>query len=139
MVTPFATTADYETFTGKSLPDGMAAGEATALLNRASTQVRSYLPAGYTPSDDDTDALEALRDATCAQAAWWLANDDDGDPTGASGQYDSVKIGTVDLEKSTSQAQGSSGTAKVQDTRMSAEAIQILQIAGLLTSRVAHW
>lgn len=141
---PHAIPSDYDTFTGDSRPDELTDQKLTALLHRSQIVIDGYLPRrpAWRPLDlDDSDIADALRDATCAQAAWFLANDEDGDSTGAVGQYNSMQIGSVSLQRTAgSGVQGANGPAgQAAEQRVSAEAVQILNNANLLTQRVAHW
>lgn len=82
--------------------------EATRLLTRASTHVDRYglltavydVDTGGLPTD--TAIARAVRNATCAQAVYWLQT---GDETGAASQWGSLGIGSVSLSR------GSNGTA----------------------------
>lgn len=132
MSEPHAVAADYLTFTGEDLPDGYTEAKLNALLRRASATVDGYLPRGAAVDLGDLTTAEALRDATCAQAAWWLETAD-GDPTGAAGRYDSVSILDVTLSKRASTSDSN------DDVRVSPEAVDILRAAGLLTQIVRHW
>jgi hypothetical protein len=128
---PHAVAQDYLDFTGEDLPDGFTEPKLNALLRRASLTVDGYLPRGVVVDSDDLDIAETLRDATCAQAAWWVETAD-GDPSGAAGVYDSVSILDVTLSKRASSSDGS------DDVRISPEAVSILKAAGLLTMIVRH-
>ncbi|HEY9476479.1 MAG TPA: hypothetical protein VIS06_21845 [Mycobacteriales bacterium] len=117
------------------LPKGVTAPtgtEATRLLTRASRRVdRLLLPAVYDVDDTgaptDPAVIEAVRDATCAQAAWWLET---GDESGAAGQYQSVGIGSVNLTRRTSDD---------QDDTTSPDAVDVLTQAGLFTQGPVLW
>lgn len=127
MARVYATPDDYATFTG--VDPGTAT---TALLRRCSADIDRYTLTAHYLRDDtgyptDPAIIEALKDATCAQAAWYLETSD-GDATGAAGQYDSVSIGSVSMSKRS----GSDTTATPASSRESPEAIQILANAGLL-------
>ncbi|GAA0638236.1 hypothetical protein GCM10010174_70110 [Kutzneria viridogrisea] len=83
--------------------------EATRLLTRASEVIDQVLLSAVYATDDNgmpTDAavIEALRNATCQQAVWWLQNP--GVESGQANQYQSVSIGSVSLSKGS----GSSAT-----------------------------
>lgn len=104
---------------------------ATRLIRRASLHIDSLLTtAVYTVDEDggpvDLPVIEALRDATCAQVAWWVET---GDVTGASAQWQGVSAGSVSLTRG--YKAGSSNTG--QEARTAPEAIQILATAGLLS------
>jgi hypothetical protein len=69
--------------------------DADRLLSRASREIdKALLRAVYAVDDDglptDVDVAVALRDATCAQAAWWLET---GDEAGAAAQLNSAGSG----------------------------------------------
>ncbi|GGD33112.1 hypothetical protein GCM10010915_11870 [Microbacterium faecale] len=137
----YATAADYYVFTGGEQPvnendEPVTDRELNALLRRASIQVESYVRlARYDTDDDgypvDPDVSEAMTEATCAQVTWW---DETGDVTGADAISGVTKILSVSL--------GSGNTAGGQrspaEARASAEAITILENAGLITAFVAH-
>lgn len=128
----YATRADWLAYeAGSTLAAQIPAEpEATRKLTRASERIDDLLvTAVYDVDDDDlpTDATvaQALRDATCAQASWWL---EIGDETGAASQYQSVSIGSVSLSRGYTGAGSSTG---VQQT-MSDAAVRHLRRAGLL-------
>lgn len=131
MSTPYAVAQDYLDFTGEDIPDGYDEKRLNALLRRASLTVDGYLPRGAAVDTGDLDTSETLRDATCAQAAWWIETAD-GDPSGAAGRYDSVSILDVTLSKRAGTGQDN------DDVRVSPEAVDILKAAGLLTMIVGH-
>jgi hypothetical protein len=106
--------------------------EATRLLTHASEAVDGLLLTALYDTDDDglpTDAevIVALRDATCAQALWWLET---GDEDGAQGQYQSVSIGSVSLTRAG--AGSSQGVTTSATQTVSSRASEILRLAGLL-------
>jgi len=80
------------------LPTGITAptgGDAVRLLSRASRIVDTLLMrAVYDVDDDgmptDTGVIAAARDATCAQACWWLET---GDEAGVASSLDSLGAG----------------------------------------------
>ncbi|WP_214317045.1 hypothetical protein [Nonomuraea sediminis] len=117
----YATAADYTAYTGQAAPDGIA-----RRLERASERIDELLFASIYPTDDagmptrakDADAMKL---ATCAQAAWTIAV---GDEFGVAAAFKSVSIGSVRLER------GNSGDAP--PPRYSPDASSILQRAGLL-------
>jgi len=128
----YATSSDYVTYTGDEPP-----AKIDALLRRASAQVESHIRLAVYDVDDegyptDVDVADALRDATCAYAAYW---NDTGDITGAEAVAGPVKIGSVQLGGT---ATGGASSRNVADTRRSDEAITILRNAGLITSATAH-
>ena len=117
------------------LPKGTTAptgAEATRLLTRASRRVDRLLLAAIYDTDDtgaptDPDVAAAVRDATCAQAAWWLET---GDESGAAARYQSVGIGSVNLTRRTSDD---------QDDTTSPDAVDVLTQAGLFTQGPVLW
>jgi hypothetical protein len=79
--------------TGISAPTG---GDAARLLSRASRIVDTLLlRAVYDVDDDgmptDTGVVTAVRDATCAQACWWLET---GDEAGVASGLNSISVGS---------------------------------------------
>jgi hypothetical protein len=104
--------------------------EASRLLAHASEVVDGLLLTAVYDTDDDglpTDpqVVAALRDATCAQALWWLET---GDESGAQATYQSVSIGSVSLTRG--YTSGASATGPAQTT--APRAVSILQQAGLI-------
>ena len=93
----YATAADLAA--SDFLPTGLTAptgAEATRLLSRASRMVDSMLRrAVYDVDTDglptDADVIVAVRDATCAQACWWLET---GDEAGVASGLDSLGAGS---------------------------------------------
>lgn len=130
----YARPAEYAKFAGTEDFDEDAM---KALLRRASSQVESHIRAARYATDDDgyptdPDVSDALRDATCAYAAYW---DETGDPTGADAMAGPVKILSVSLGGT---ATGGASSRTVADVRRSDEAITILRNAGLISSAVGH-
>lgn len=132
----YATRADLEAYlpAALTLP---AEPEATRMLTRASEVVDDLLvtavydvDAGLLPTD--TTVAEALRQATCAQVAWWIET---GDETGAAAQYQSVSIGSVSLSRGYSGAGSSTGTAQ----RISDDAMRHLRRVGLVGNHPLSW
>ena len=127
-------------------PWNVTADNAAVLLRSASLLVdRALIGAIYTTDDDgvatDATVLQALQDATCAQAATWaaLGIDPTGGAAGATaGQVVRKSIGSATVEYD----RGSTGRSTAGDARADAavtltdEAAQILANAGLLTTRV---
>lgn len=121
------------------LPDGASAPaepEATRLLTRASEQVDLLTVTSiYEVDEQDMPTADAVvtafRDATCAQAAWWLET---GDETGAAtGQWQSVTAGRISLQRS---AKGAS--AQAQASTVAPQAVMHLRLAGLLPGVIIH-
>ncbi|MFG3438331.1 hypothetical protein ACGF0J_13900 [Nonomuraea sp. NPDC047897] len=117
----YATAADYTAYTGAAGPDDIE-----RRLERASERIDELLFASIYPTDDSgmptrPEDAEAMKRATCAQAAWTIAV---GDEFGVAAAFRSVSIGSVRLER------GNSGDAPL--ARYSPDASSILQRAGLL-------
>src|SRR5690625_2474644 len=112
---------------------------ATARLTRAATIVRILtLTAVYQVDGDgkptDPAVTAALRDATCAQAAWFDETGDTG--SGAASIYSTMSLGSARLSVG---GGGSATNTTVAESRYSPEAVQILQNAGLTPRQVASW
>jgi hypothetical protein len=110
-----------------SVPDDP---EATRLLTRASGKVDELLLTAIYDTDSggaptDAKVIEALKEATCAQAAWWLET---GDESGVQGRYQSVGIGSVSLTR----AGAGSARGVAGDDTASPDAARVLRLAGLL-------
>jgi hypothetical protein len=116
----YATPEQYTTYTGQAAPAGL-----DLLLIRAARIVDQALLAAVYDTEDE-DVVAALRDATCEQAATWVAVGEDG--TGALGEYANVSIGSVSLGRAQSGGAGGGGSAA---TRLAPQAWAILQQAGL--------
>ena len=136
-----ATEAQLATWTGTAAP-----ANAAVLLRSASLLVdRALIGAIYSTDTTgvatDATVLQALADATCAQAATWatLGIDPTGGPAGASsGQVVAKTIGSARIEydrSSTGRSTAGSARADAAVT-LTDEALQILANAGLLTTRV---
>lgn len=107
----YATSADYQTYTGQTPPSGV-----DALLAKASRFLESGVfrlcwyevdVDGY-PSNSVVRA--AFTDATCAQAEWF---DDVGDTTGAAGAgWTSVSLGGASLSRSGPNVSGAASPAR---------------------------
>lgn len=138
----YATAAQYFDFVGEDDPnEGVEPPtvdkQLAARLRRASTQVESHLRAARYDVDEDgypTDPAiaEALRDATCAYAAYW---DETDDITGAGAMEGPVRILSVSLGGT---ATGGASSRTVADTRRADEAVTILRNAGLISAITAH-
>ena len=126
----YASTGDYAEWIGTAPPPG--ARRALAAASRAIDEL--LLTAVYDVDSEglptDAAVAAALRDATCAQAAYQTAT---GDPAGVgAGHITQAQIGSVSFQR-----RGSGG----QDTpgRYSPQAVQILQQAGLLGHGPYGW
>ena len=135
----YATESDFADFLGDEAPEeGKKDKKIAAMLRRASTEIEGHTrTARYTVDEDgyptDPDVADAFRDATCAQAAWWLDTDD---ISGAASQEGTVSIGSVTLG-----ARGRSsgnGAPDAGEARVAPEAITILRNAGLIGTPVGH-
>jgi len=133
----YATLSDLATWLGEVPPDNAA-----RLLLTATRRVDLALVGAWYPVDEDsmpTDpaAIAALRDAVCAQVAWWVET---GDSTGsgAGAEWSSVSIGKLSLSRGGgTSGRGSSST--MGGGRLAADAIDILTVAGLLPIRAGWW
>lgn len=133
MTTVHATPADLA-----GDPWNLELDEATAAarLARAATIIRNLiLTAVYQVGTDgkptNPDTAAALRDATCAQAAWFDETGDTG--SGAASAYSTLSLGSARLSVG---GGGSATNIGVEQSRYSPEAVQILTNAGLLTGQV---
>lgn len=110
------------------LPDGVTPpAEAGRLLARASRRVdilvrTAVYDVDATGAPTSPTVAEALSEATCAQAAWWLETQDE---SGARAQYQSVGIGSVNLTRA-------SGGVDQGDGTTSPAAVEVLTLAGLI-------
>lgn len=103
------------------------------LLPAAKRRLDWALIGAYYPVDDDglpTDAAiaAALRDASCAQVAWW---DEQGDTTGqgTGGDWADVSIGKLRLSRTATSS--GSASSQTRQPQLAPEAARILQTAGL--------
>lgn len=122
MARVYATSEELSAWTGQPAPP-----DVERLLARASEDVDDVLLAAVYATDaagmpTDPADRQALADATCAQVEYQLAADDDG--TGATGRYDTVRIGSVELS-------GRLDTAPAAGT-LGPRAYRALRRAGLL-------
>jgi hypothetical protein len=134
MALVYATRTDLTGYVpaGTTVP---AEPEATRLLTSASKQIlQATMTAFYDTDTDgyptDTAVRQAFRDATCAQALWWLINP--GLETGTAAQYKSVSIGSVSLTRDT-------GASAGPLPRMAPQADMELRNAGVLPGSVLSW
>ena len=105
-------------------------------LVRASDDIRELLIVAEFATDADgkpadADVREAIRDATCAQAAWGVLT---GDASGAGAAAGPISLGPLSL--------GSRSTASTQSEiaagRFSPEAVRRLRTAGLIPNGPLH-
>ncbi|MFI6485158.1 hypothetical protein ACIBH1_45120 [Nonomuraea sp. NPDC050663] len=118
----YASAADYTDYTGQAdLP-----ADIDRRLERASERIDELLLTAYYRTDDtgmptEPAVREAVRRATCAQAAWTSAH---GDEYGVASAFKDVAIGSVKLSRGGSNEGGTS--------RHAPDAHSILRSAGLL-------
>ncbi|MFE0132394.1 hypothetical protein ACFWY6_12600 [Streptomyces sp. NPDC059037] len=116
----YATSAQYETYTGQTAP-----ADITARLGRASRFLDSevfrlcWYEADVDGYPTNPFVMTAFADAVCAQVQWWVES---GDELGTAGQWGSVKIGSVALSgpSSSSGSGGSSTGRRVADAALEA-------------------
>lgn len=121
----YATAADLAALLGTAAP-----ANADRLLDRASRVIgQATVTATYAAGTDglptDADVLAAMRDATCEQAAWWIASGED-EGMGTAAAYSSVSIGSVSLTRAQSGGSAASGAA------LAPQAYAVLSLAGLV-------
>ncbi len=128
----YATSDDLATWTGATAPSN-----ASALLRTSSLIVRrATMTATYATDEPglptDADVVDALRDATCAQAAALAANDVDpaGAAAGAAGEIASSSIGSASVSFATDADTSALTRSLLSD--LTSEAAMILGNAGLL-------
>lgn len=126
----YATASDYAAYAEEPF-DGDEA-TLTKRLRRASSVIDGLTRlAVYRMDDDgmpfDADVADAFRDATCAQVEFWETTDD---PTGAESTMGPVRIGSVSLG-GTGVGGSAQNTRSASDSRIAAEAVEILRNAGL--------
>ncbi|MGW0495047.1 hypothetical protein ACWD0Z_06290 [Streptomyces sp. NPDC003007] len=107
----YATSADYQQFTGQAPPPDIE-----ALLAKASRflEANVFRLCWYEVDADgypsNAVVRQAFRDATCAQAEWF---DDIGDSTGASAVgWASVKLGSASMSRPEGSTSGSASAAR---------------------------
>jgi hypothetical protein len=111
--------------------------EATRLLTSASKEVlRATKTAIYDTDADgypaDATIRQAFRDATCAQAEWWLTGGSD--EQGAGNQYQTVSIGSMTF------ARGQANSAQsIPPERLAPKAATELDNAGISPGVVITW
>lgn len=136
----YATQADLVAYTPAKHVDRIPGEpEASRLLAIASKEVLLATRTAVYDTDSDgyptnTDVRAALRDATCAQALWWMINPDE--ETGIADEYDSVSIGSVRLTKKTTSGGRQAGLPVGGSGRLAAMAATELAVAGLTPGHV---
>lgn len=137
MTLVYAASTDLATWTGTTAP-----ANATVLLRSASILVRDETAAAFYAADTtglptDAATLQAFKDATCAQAAFWAANGID--PTAGAlptaGVLRGKKIGSASLDYDTAAAVSPAVLqARIDSvTSLVPEAASILRAAGINT------
>lgn len=98
----YATLADLIAYAPAELASELPVeSEATRLLTSASMTIAKATKTSIYPTDStglpsEEPFITGFKRATCAQAVWWLET---GDELGISGQYGSVSIGGVTLQR----------------------------------------
>ena len=134
----YATTAELTTWLGVAAPANAAAllRSASILVHRA-TMTAIYDVDAITSLPTDADQLAAFRDATCSQAASWIALAID-PAKGAAGvkSVTSKSIGSASISYANAQAISNAAVSALADaaTSLCQEALLILAQAGLLSS-----
>lgn len=130
----FATAEDVTSWPGYANPAGVSVD---ALLRSASLRVAEATKTAIYDVDDlgaptDTDLVDALRDATCAQAAALAVNgvNPAGGVAGASGAVQATSIGSASVQYAVAGNAGATRQALL--TQLSDEAAMILRNAGLI-------
>jgi hypothetical protein len=134
----YATPADLSTWTGTTAPENVV-----GLLRSASTLVEQATRNALYPTDSQglpslPEQATVFRDATCAQAAYWAANDLD--PAAGTLAVESVRVASSKSIKGASVSYDAADTAKAKQarvdalTRLCGEAYGILDNAGLVSA-----
>lgn len=130
----FATAAQLTAWPGYTNPANVSVD---ALLRAASLRVAEATKTAFYDVDSlgaptDADLIDAMRDATCAQAAALAANriDPAGGVAGASGAVQASSIGSASVQYAVASNAGSTRQALL--TTLTDEAAMILRNAGLL-------
>ncbi|WP_060880624.1 hypothetical protein [Streptomyces scabiei] len=107
----YATSAEYQTYTGQTPPtdiDQLLAGASRMLAAEVFRLCWYEVDEDGYPSN--TLVREAFRDAVCAQVAWW---GELGDSTGAAAVgWGSVRLGSAQLSRSVTATSGSASPAR---------------------------
>ncbi|NUK07466.1 hypothetical protein HRW18_05440 [Streptomyces lunaelactis] len=124
----YATAADYETYTGHTPPAGIDASLAHASEHLDAEVFRlCWFEADGDDYPSNTIVREAFRRATCAQVQWW---DEIGDELGTGGRWNSVKLGSAALSRSSGSSSGSGGSS--QDPVVAERALRALRNPDLI-------
>lgn len=123
------------------LPDGEPPDNAATLIRYASLLIADATSSAFYPVDvtgmpTDAPTLQALTDATCAQAVFWSAAkiDPSASSAGIAGPASSKKVGTAALTYNTTPAQTQARMDAAET--LCAAAQRVLQLAGLLGTTV---
>ncbi|UUU21717.1 hypothetical protein [Streptomyces sp. DSM 40750] len=107
----YATSADYQTYTGQTPPSdiGQLLADASRFLEAEVFRLCWYeVDADGYPSN--ATVRQAFEDAACAQAQWW---DELGDSIGAAGVgWGTVKLGSAQMSRSVTATSGASSAAR---------------------------
>ena len=129
----FADSDDLERFTGEDWTQEPPAN-AAALIRRASGMVqhavraaRFHVGANGLPTDDDV--LDALRDATCAQVAFWESSGVDPTKADTDARVTATSLDGASLSYDTATA---AQAAKQSTDTLCGESVMILHNAGLI-------
>jgi hypothetical protein len=120
----YATAADYAGYSGAAPPSDI-----DRRLRRASELLDACLSIAIYDVDDttglptDPTVIDVFARATCAQVAYWLET---GDEQGSAQQWESVGIGSVQLQRSRR-----ANLDSLPTSRLAPQAYAILQTAGL--------
>lgn len=108
----YATSADYQTYTGQTPPANIAQllADASRMLEARVFRLCVYDADAVTGLPTNATVAQAFEDATCAQAQWW---DELGDSTGAAGAgWGSVSLGSASLSRSVTAVSGQASPAR---------------------------
>lgn len=140
MSTQFAQISDFYNFIGEELPDLTDAEELAlnAKLMRASRSISRAIRTAFIQWDTTTGfptntvVAGGLRDATCAQAAWFTDNGDD--MSGAGSGFSHVAMAGVVLARNVSSA----GAVSASDSRHAPEVADILAALPIWSTKVGR-
>lgn len=135
----YATSTQYETYTGQPAPTGIAKmlADASRLLDSKVFRLCWYDADAVTGMPTNTLVLAAFADATCAQAEW---GDEVGDTTGSAGVgWGTVKLGSAQLSRSVTAVSGADAPGrqiadKVWDSLRSPDLTPDIFVMGAVSS-----
>lgn len=132
-----ASSADYTTWTGQTAPANIMSilRSCTALVQEA-TKMDRYAVDASTGLPTDTATLTALRNATCIQAAAWVALNIDPTTGGvivSSKAVKAKKLATGSIEYSDAEVQAVAKAREAAYTALVPEAVQHLRNRGLMS------